>query len=810
MIKLFNFLIQHITLVFLITLSSHAQDYWEETSGPEGGKVQCLAVDKNGVIYAGFEAGEFGTNHGGRGFYKSTDSGNTWKNIGLNSNKDVESMTITESGIIYLWVRNAGIMKSTDNGLTWKRYGWGTLDFGIIKAFRNNFVVVALREGLYFSKDNGETWLASSITEKVQSIFIDHSDNLFVSLNPGKIYKTSDYGETWKNLSLEFDGGVVYSFAEYKDSLLFITAQSGIYYSINKNKIWIRLENSPPGIGILKSDSKGNLYGAAYNSGLYISTDIGKTWEKRISGLNTYYITDILNSSPNQIILGTYDDGLYSSTDYGLNWKSINTGIKSVSVTCFIRNNNFLYAGSEQGVIYRTYNRGVAWERVYCNDRQSLIQCFGKSNSGSLFYTNYSGIYKSTDDGSSWYKVSNLYGFSFANFVLLNTNSEYIFVACEANGIHYSRDDGETWSPLRNALREKWITAIAVNSKGVIFAATRNQILRTEDFGRTWEKVYQGINEVYSNCITIGNNDYIYTGFDWGGIMLSRDNGDTWHEAYPNIPPNRVNCITIDAMNRVYFGNWNGLVFQSADEGKNWTSINSGLIGGPILNLHCDDQGNIYAGPVGGSVYRNVNSTFIPTKVRLAWPPQIGYNIPLNAVLKWYSSPSSVFYRLQVSTNGQFDSIGIFYDQTLSDTASQVDSLKENTQYFWRVSASNEFGWSFWSMTHRFRTTSAVDGDNKENHEFTFELSQNYPNPFNPNTKIRYAIPLFGGEERGGLATLKVYDVLGNEVVTLVDEYKTAGTYEVEFTANNLPSGIYFYTLRAGDYHSSRKMLLLK
>ena len=296
--------------------------------------------------------------------------------------------------------------------------------------------------------------------------------------------------------------------------------------------------------------------------------------------------------------------------------------------------------------------------------------------------------------------------------------------------------------------------------------------------------------------------------------MLSTDHGDTWTESFSNLPPNRVNCITTDAMNRVYLGNWNGLVFQSADEGKNWTSINSGLIGGPILNLHCDNQGNIFAGPVGGSVYRNVNSTFIPTKVRLAWPPQIGYNISLNVALKWYSSPSSILYRLQISTNEQFDSVGIFFDQTLGDTILQVNLLKENTQHFWRVSAYNEYGWSFWSMTHRFRTTSTVDNDNEENQELNFELSQNYPNPFNPSTKISWQSPV------GSWQTLKVYDVLGNEVATLVDEYKPAGTYEVEFNSvgtrhassnkNMLASGIYFYQLKAGNYIDTKKMILLR
>jgi hypothetical protein len=91
-----------------------------------------------------------------------------------------------------------------------------------------------------------------------------------------------------------------------------------------------------------------------------------------------------------------------------------------------------------------------------------------------------------------------------------------------------------------------------------------------------------------------------------------------------------------------------------------------------------------------------------------------------------------------------------------------------------------------------------------------FALYQNYPNPFNPTTKIRYQIPLLGGDERGGLVTLKVYDVLGNEVATLVNEEKPAGTYEITWYAANLPSGVYFYTINAGSFVETKKMILLR
>ncbi|MFH1194750.1 MAG: T9SS type A sorting domain-containing protein [bacterium] len=85
-----------------------------------------------------------------------------------------------------------------------------------------------------------------------------------------------------------------------------------------------------------------------------------------------------------------------------------------------------------------------------------------------------------------------------------------------------------------------------------------------------------------------------------------------------------------------------------------------------------------------------------------------------------------------------------------------------------------------------------------------FSLSQNYPNPFNPVTRIEYQIPSTTKVQ------LKVYDLLGREVATLVDEEKPAGSYEVEFDAARFPSGVYFYTLQTGSFCQTKKLVLVK
>ena len=100
------------------------------------------------------------------------------------------------------------------------------------------------------------------------------------------------------------------------------------------------------------------------------------------------------------------------------------------------------------------------------------------------------------------------------------------------------------------------------------------------------------------------------------------------------------------------------------------------------------------------------------------------------------------------------------------------------------------------------QVTSVGNNANKLPDEFA--LSQNYPNPFNPSTKISYSIPFFSN------VIIKVFDVLGNEIETLVNEEKSVGNYEVEFNASNLSSGVYFYQLQAGTFIETKKMVLLR
>jgi hypothetical protein len=107
-------------------------------------------------------------------------------------------------------------------------------------------------------------------------------------------------------------------------------------------------------------------------------------------------------------------------------------------------------------------------------------------------------------------------------------------------------------------------------------------------------------------------------------------------------------------------------------------------------------------------------------------------------------------------------------------------------------------------VTSLYNGLTFVVDHNNSNMPDKFILEQNYPNPFNPTTKIKYSVPLLSNVQ------VNIFDVLGNEIETLVNAEKTAGNYELIWNAINLPSGVYFYKIRAGDFVQTKKMILLK
>ena len=156
---------------------------------------------------------------------------------------------------------------------------------------------------------------------------------------------------------------------------------------------------------------------------------------------------------------------------------------------------------------------------------------------------------------------------------------------------------------------------------------------------------------------------------------------------------------------------------------------------------------------------------------------------------------------LLIRINDEADTLWTKVQGTVSDITYSVSPTSDGG-YIFTGRFNNINNTDVWLFRLESEILTAVeDGINNLQ---SFQLFQNYPNPFNPSTTIRFTISDFG------FTNLKLFDVLGNEVATLVNEFKPAGSYEVEFNAASLPSGIYFYQLSAGNFIETKKLMLMK
>lgn len=179
-------------------------------------------------------------------------------------------------------------------------------------------------------------------------------------------------------------------------------------------------------------------------------------------------------------------------------------------------------------------------------------------------------------------------------------------------------------------------------------------------------------------------------------------------------------------------------------------------------------------------------------------------NESLTPKLKWHASATATSYRLQLSTSRTFDTIVI--DTTTTDTTFSPKKLSWNTVYFWRVDAKNDKGEGDFCEATFFSTVANPVSVDNEQVPSEYQLYQNYPNPFNPTTVITYRL------KSSGNVTLKIYDMLGREVHSAVNEYQTAGIHKVDFNiqSTGLSSGIYYYRLTSGSFSETRKMIYMK
>uniref|UniRef100_A0A7V2ZKE8 T9SS type A sorting domain-containing protein n=1 Tax=Ignavibacterium album TaxID=591197 RepID=A0A7V2ZKE8_9BACT len=283
--------------------------------------------------------------------------------------------------------------------------------------------------------------------------------------------------------------------------------------------------------------------------------------------------------------------------------------------------------------------------------------------------------------------------------------------------------------------------------------------------------------------VTLPNTNVSWPGFSQQTV--------TWDVANTNIAP--VNCASVN-------------ILLSVDGGQTYAYVlasNTSNDGSEIVTLpdHPTNTARIKVEAVGNVFFdiSNVNFT-ITAAIPVELVSFTATSTEEGVVLNWITATetNNAGFTIERGTDSEnFSEIGFIGGKgttTEPTVYSYLDNSAKYGTYFYRLRQTDYDG------TFKYLNVVSVNVElpNK------FVLEQNYPNPFNPSTVISWQAPV------SSYQTLKIYDILGNEVATLVNEYKESGSYTIEFNASDLPSGIYYYKLTAGSFSDVKKMMVVK
>jgi uncharacterized lipoprotein YddW (UPF0748 family) len=196
-------------------------------------------------------------------------------------------------------------------------------------------------------------------------------------------------------------------------------------------------------------------------------------------------------------------------------------------------------------------------------------------------------------------------------------------------------------------------------------------------------------------------------------------------------------------------------------------------------------------------------STGTPATATLVFPANGTVNVPLSTPLRWNKALAATAYQVQVSTNSAFSAI-VVDSANVADTSMTISGLQGLRNHYWRVRGKNTYGVGAWSTFFGFRTVQVVAVDDASEAPREFRLEQNFPNPFNPTTTIGFTV------RQPGHVSIKIFDLLGREQTSLVDQVLPAGSFTVTWDAAAAASGIYFYRMVAGEFVQTRRMVLMR
>lgn len=349
-----------------------------------------------------------------------------------------------------------------------------------------------------------------------------------------------------------------------------------------------------------------------------------------------------------------------------------------------------------------------------------------------------------------------------------------------------SYDNGLSWSPAMAGLENTIVYSLATLGTNVFAGTFGRGVFFSNNNGGSWNQCNAGLTNPMVSCLFgFGTNLFAGSG-PVSGLFFSSDYANSWNPAIDGLMSANIYAFAKNGTN-VFVGT-DGGVYVTTNNGTNWTSANNGLTRQNVRALAVIGS-NLFAGVQYGGVYLSTDNGAI-------WN-EASNGLSNNDVLCLAVGGRNLF----AGTNG--GGVYVSIDNGASWTAVN-DGWTNPKVAALIVSGTNLVAGTETGMWWRALSQMVSVPERANSNPQHYWLDQNYPNPFNPSTTISYELP------QAAQVNLSVHDVLGREVATLVNEKKTAGYHAATFDASRLSSGVYVYTLRAGNFVSVKKMLLVR
>lgn len=733
---------------------------------------------------------------------KTTNAGVSWEHYFLEVPKNLTSLDIVDANTAFIAGDSGLVLKSTNAGSSWITLNTqcDTNLTGIKFYDQNNGYAVGFFGTIIKTTNGGISWTKNTFYYHNKDVAIIDSSNVFVVGDANTVIRTTNAGVNWFSVIL----------------------------SPSTECTSIKFTNS----------STGYIVGGYYSNGrVYKTIDAGENWTNIYSDSSLGLLGVFFKDAATGFSVGYYGT-IRKTTDAGNSWTTVSVDTKAdLFDGCFINSNIGFIIGSG-GKILRTSDGGDNWSEISQGNENYLYDIDIVNHNLAITVGHYGTILKSTDGGITWQDKSITLASNPAIYDVEMLSASY-GLAVDWNGnIHITNDGGDTWNSYSGFTFYSLNRLDFVDNNTGYAAGSFGKLGKTTDAGLTWTPLNAGNTESYFGIDFINSQTGYMCGSS-GLIYKTTDAGISWTNYNTNFPYYLRDISFSDSLNGVVVGDFS-VIYKTTNGGLTWDSVYSVPFGATLQSLKrisssviyaCGDSGKVLYSLDGGNSWNKQQSNTDNFLFGFAQIDTTLYIVGEAGTIIKFSNSIIPVELSSFSTNVDHENDVILNWHTATETNNQAFHIERRKTQKEKSTVWNNIGLIKGNgTTTEPQSYSFVDKNLEAGHyqyrlkqidfDGTFEysniveveigipikfsLEQNFPNPFNPTTKISWQSPIEGNQ------TLKIYDVLGNEVVTLVNEYRQAGKYNIDFNASQLASGVYFYKLQVGDFISSKKMTLIK